>query len=74
MLGFLKGHPYLVAMAIALLTATLSWAYARTLSQDPEETRKVFNKTLAAGLIAALTLTWVVHRQEPLSSEPFTSD
>ena len=74
MLGFLKGHPYLVAMAIALLTAALSWAYARTLTKDPEETRKVFYKTLAAALVASLALTWVVHRQEPLSAEPFTTD
>ena len=74
MLGFMKGHPYFLAIAIAVLTATLSWAYSRTISADPDETRKVFNKTLAAALVASLALTWIVHRQEPLSVEPFTAE
>ena len=74
MLGFLRGHPYIFALALALLTATLTWAYARTLTTDAEEQRKTFNKTLAAGVVAALALTWLVHRQEPLATEPFPGD
>ena len=74
MLGSLKSHPYMVAIVISLLTAGLSWGYARTLSKDPEDARKTFNKTLAAGLIAALLTTWLVHRKEALMTEPFTAE
>jgi|FreactcultureFD7_1027221.scaffolds.fasta_scaffold04003_2 hypothetical protein len=74
MLGFLKTHPFAVAMLVALLTAALAWAYARTISKDSEEPRKVFYKTLAVALFSALTVTWLVHRKEPVMSEPFTSD
>ena len=43
MLGFLRGHPYIFALALALLTATLTWAYARTLTTDAEEADVVLN-------------------------------
>ena len=74
MLAFLRNHPYIFSLAIALLTATLSWLYARTIEKDPEKVGKTFNKTLAAGIVAALLLTWLVHRQEPVSTEPFSTD
>lgn len=74
MLGFLRGHPYLFALALALLTAGLVWAYTRTLTSDPEQQRTTFYKTLAAGVVAALALTWLVHRREPVATEPFPAD
>lgn len=74
MMGFLRNHPYIFALTIALVTATLMWLYTKTIEKDTEKVQKTFNKTLAAGIIAALALTWLVHRQEPISTEPFTSE
>lgn len=74
MLSLLRSHPYVFAVLVALLTAGLSWMYARTIEKDPEVIKKTFNKTLAAALIAGLTLTYFVNRQERLSTEPFTAD
>lgn len=74
MLGFLRDHPYVFSLAVVLLTATLVWLYARTLEKDSEKVNKTFYKTLFAGVIAALTLSWLVYRQEPVCTEPFTTD
>lgn len=74
MLDFLRNHPYVFSLSIALLTAVLMWLYTRTLEKDSEVVRKTFNKTLLAGVLAALILTYLVHRQEPVSTEPFTTD
>lgn len=71
MLGFLRNYPYLFALFIALITAALTWLYERTIEPDAAKVQKTFNKTLLAGVIAALALTWVVHRQEPTACEPF---
>ena len=74
MLEILRNHPYVFSLTIAILTAALVWLYTRTIEKDPEKVQKTFNKTLLAGIIAALALTWVVHRQEPICTEPFSSD
>lgn len=74
MLEFLRNHPYVFSLTLALLTATLVWLYARTVETDPDKVTKTFNKTLLAGVIAALALTWLVHRQEQVSTEPFSAD
>jgi Na+-driven multidrug efflux pump len=74
MLAFLKNHPYIFSLALALLTASLTWLYARTIEKDKDKVNKTFNKTLAAGVVAALALTWLVHREEPVSREPFISE
>jgi hypothetical protein len=74
MLPFLKNHPYFFSLTLALLTAGIVWLYARTLEKDGDKVNKTFNKTLAAGVVAALALTWLVHREEPVSSEPFIAD
>lgn len=71
MFEFLRSHPYIFSLLVALLTATLMWLYTRTIEPDREKVNKTFNKTLAAGVVAALALTWLVHRQEPVSCEPF---
>lgn len=71
MLGFLRSSPYVLAILIAVLTAGLSWAYAKTLSTDPNVPKKTFNKTLVAALVAGLSITWMVNRQEAVSTEPF---
>ncbi len=74
MLGFLRHHPYAYSLAIALLTAVLMWAYTRTLEKDKDVVNRTFYKTLAAGVLAALALAWLVHRQEPVCTEPFPTD
>lgn len=74
MLGFLRNHPYMFALSIAVLTAALMWLYTRTIEKDPEVVRKTFFKTLLVGVIAAFALTWLVHRREPVCSEPFAAE
>lgn len=74
MLGFLRSHPYVFSLTIALVTAALMWLYTRTIEKDPQVVNKTFNKTLAAGVVAALVLTYLVHRQEAICTEPFTAD
>lgn len=74
MLGFLRNHPYIFSLVVALLTATIMWLYARTIEKDPQAVNRTFNKTLAAGVIAGLALTWLVYREEPICTEPFPTD
>lgn len=74
MFGFLREHPYVFALTIAIITAVLVGLYERTIESDPEKVRTTFNKTLAAGVLTALALTWLVHRQEAVSCEPFQAD
>ena len=70
MLGFLK-NSYAFAVVVALLTATLSWLYARTIEKDKDVVNKTFFKTLVAGLIAGVALAWFVSRPEEVMSEPY---
>lgn len=74
MLGFVRNTPLVFALSIALLTAVCVWLYERTVDKDADRVRRTFNKTLAAGVLVALALTWLVHRQEPVSCEPFVSE
>lgn len=74
MFGFLRNHPYIFSLTLALLIASLMWLYTRTIETDRDKVNKTFNKTLAVGVVAALALTWLAHRQEPISTEPFTTD
>ena len=76
MLGFLQ-QPYVFAVVIAFLTAALAWMYSRTLEQEPRAPTKTFFKTLAAGLIAGLGVTFVANKMDPtspMSAEPFMPD
>jgi hypothetical protein len=74
MLGFLRDHPYLFSMCIALLTASIMWLYTRTVEKDTAVVNSTFTKTLFAGAIAAILLTYLIHRQEPVCTEPFSAD
>lgn len=74
MLGFLRNYPYAFALVVALVTAVLVWLYERTIEPDTEKTKKTFNKTLLAGVLAALAVAWLASRQEPLAAEPFIQD
>jgi L-cystine uptake protein TcyP (sodium:dicarboxylate symporter family) len=73
MLGFLK-NPHAFAIALAVLTAFLAHMYAKTTESDPQASKKVFWKTLVMGVISGLLLTWLVHRPEPITTEPFAAE
>jgi 4-hydroxybenzoate polyprenyltransferase len=66
-------NPHAFGLTIALLTAILTFLYAKTTEKDnPSAPTKVFWKTLVAGAISALVLAWVVHRPEQMLREPFS--
>lgn len=71
MISFLRNTPSAFAILVALLTAVLAWAYERTLEPDAAKVTRTFYKTLAAGAISAVVLTYIVHRPEPVAPEPF---
>jgi hypothetical protein len=74
MFGFLQ-NPHAFAATFALVTALLAYLYARTIETDKKAQTKVFWKTLIAGGIAGLLLTWLAHgRSEPVATEPFNSE
>ena len=71
MLGFLQ-QPYVFAFALALITATLVYLYSKTTEKDPAQVNRTFFKTLAAGILAGATLTYMsTPRGETVASEPF---
>lgn len=74
MLSFLRAHPLAFSLVFALLVAVLVWLYERTVEPDANKVQKTFNKTLAAGVLAGVALTWLVNRQEPVSCEPFVPE
>ena len=72
-MSFLKNH-YIFAITLAVLTAILSWLYARTLPQpekDDTAVTKVFYKTLVAGLVGGLALAWFVSRPDDILTTPY---
>lgn len=71
MLAFLQ-QPYVFAMALAVLTSVLVYLYSKTTERDPSQVNKTFFKTLAAGTLAGMGLTYLTsNRAEPLATEPF---
>lgn len=64
---------YVFALVVAVVTATLSWLYARTLEgkKDEDAPSKTFYKTLAAGMLGGMALAWFVSRPEEVLTEPF---
>lgn len=73
MLSFLQ-QPYVFSIVVAVATAVLLYAYQYTVDKDPERTKKVFYKTLVAGVVAAVGLTWAIYRPTPIATEPFSAD
>lgn len=70
MFSFLS-QPYVLAAAIAVLTATLVYLYSRTIESD-QKANKTFYKTLAAGLIVGFGLAYLSQpKKEVLATEPF---
>lgn len=64
-------NPWIFALVASVLTACLSWAYERTLSNDQKQLKKTFFKTLVATGVTLLALTYFISRPEPTMSEPF---
>ena len=65
--------PTVIALATALLTAALSWAYAKILLKDPAA-EKTLAKTLVSGLLAAVCVLLYVRqfdRVPSLQADPF---
>jgi hypothetical protein len=64
-------QPYVFAVAVAVLTATVVYFYSRTLERD-DKCNKTFFKTLAAGLLVGGGLAYMSQpRAEKLATEPF---
>jgi len=65
--------PVVIALAVAVVTAVLNWAYAKWALKDPAA-EKVLAKTLATGLTAAIAVVLYVRQYEPvpsLQADPF---
>jgi len=71
MLAFLQ-QPYVFALSLAVLTSALVYLYSKTTDRDSAHTTKTFFKTLAAGSLAGVALTYLTtNRTEALATEPF---
>ena len=74
-MGSVFANPYVFGFLIALLTAGLVYAYQQSVEPDQEVNKRTFFKVLAAGVLAAIIMTYLVHRpQPPISTEPFVAD
>lgn len=64
-------QPYVFAVAVAVLTASIVYFYSKTIESD-DKCNKTFFKTLAAGLVVGVGLAYLSQpRLEQLSTEPF---
>lgn len=71
MLAFLQ-QPYVFAFALAMLTATITFFYSKTVEKDQAQVKRTFFKTLAAGVLAGAVLAYFsTPRGEQLAAEPF---
>lgn len=72
MFAFLQ-QPYVFALCLALLTSVLVYLYSKTTEKDSTHANKTLFKTLAAGTLAGVALTYLTSgRSEPLAAtEPF---
>lgn len=71
-LAFLQ-QPYVFALTLAVLTAVLVYLYSRTTEKDPAQASKTFFKTLAAGTLTGVALTYFTSAkgEQLLATEPF---
>lgn len=71
MLAFLQ-QPYVFALSLTLLTAVLAFLYGKITDKDPSTPMRTFFKTLAAGAVAGVALTYLsTARADPVATEPF---
>lgn len=65
--------PIIIALAVAVITAAVNWAYAKWMLMDPQP-EKVLAKTLVSGLIASAAVILYTRQFEPvpsLQADPF---
>lgn len=66
-------NPYVFGFAIVILTSLLVYGYQYTV-EPSEKSKKTLYKTLAAGSLAVLVLTYFTQpRPEQVSTEPFNA-
>lgn len=73
MLGFLQ-QPYVFAIVMAIVTAGLVFAYSKITDtkESGKSSKTAFFKTLAAGLVAGMGLTYISSsKSETIATEPF---
>lgn len=71
MFAFLQ-QPYVFAIVLAVLTSVLVYLYSKTTEKDPSQVNRTFFKTLAAGTLAGVGLTYLTSaKSETLATEPF---
>lgn len=71
MLAFLQ-QPYVFAVALAFATAVLVFLYGRVTDKEASRPTRTFFKTLAAGILAGVALTYMSSsKPEPIATEPF---
>lgn len=66
-------HPIIIALAVAVTSAVINWAYARFALKE-SSAEKVFFKTLASGLVATVAVMLYVNQFRPdpsLHHDPF---
>jgi hypothetical protein len=71
-MGFMQ-NPYVFGATIVIVTAVAMYAYQYTIEPEPEKSKKTLYKTLAAGGLAVLAVTYLTHRPEQLANEPFNA-
>jgi hypothetical protein len=65
-------NPYVFGILIAALTAVVMWGLQHsTTPDDTDAKKKVFYKTLAAGVVSAVVIAYALNRTSPISTEPF---
>ena len=69
MLALLQ-QPYVFAAALAFLTAIFMYLYTKTTDREPAAANKAFFKTLTAGLLTGLALTYFTAPGAPIADVP----
>lgn len=72
MLSFLQ-QPYVFALTFAVLTAFVSFVISRVTDKDPTRSNRTLFKTLAAGILVGMCLTYLAssHSADTGVAEPF---
>lgn len=68
-------NPYVFGSLVVALTALLVFVYQYTVEPERGDANKrLAYKTLAAGALSVFAIGWVIHRQEPVLTDPFPID
>lgn len=68
-------NPYVFGSLIVALTSVLVYGFQYTVEpQRGEANRKLLYKILLAGLVSVFILGWLIHRPDPVLTDPFPID